>query len=368
MTDGHDAGDPGSEREDTGISSIVTPPEFDITTALDEELDRYGLPRRPDSQEAPEAFAAWRNAFRPGFHLIDPELRTTARKHGPIQVARDGDATSNTWSGAVIVPQSSFFTRVTAQWQVVYVWPGNGPAGVTQCLSSWVGIDGAGSGDVLQAGVEQDFVMSAGDEIYYPWFEWYPNPETQIANLAVRPGDTVTCFITANGPFPSTNANVLFSVNGNSGVNINLSAPGKTQLQGNCAEWIAERPTITSPIGGDQVAPLPEFAQVVFSQIAAQVNGQTTTFNLATNVTAISMLDGATVLAVPHITNASTLAIAPPAPVKTHEKGKDKEKDHEKGPHVHENIPLGPALEDGDPVSSGTQNTFIPPGDRPLET
>jgi hypothetical protein len=39
----------------------VTPADFDITAASDEDLDNYGIPRRPDPQRAPETFAAWRH-------------------------------------------------------------------------------------------------------------------------------------------------------------------------------------------------------------------------------------------------------------------------------------------------------------------
>ena len=44
----------------------------------------------------------------------------------------------------------------------------------------------------------------------YPWFEWFPLPETQITNLAVNPGDMVTMLICTTGA-GSTSASVFFS-------------------------------------------------------------------------------------------------------------------------------------------------------------
>jgi hypothetical protein len=57
--------------------------------------------------------------------------------------------------------------------------------------ASWIGLDGDGSADVCQIGVGCD-VYRSGTSItrnIYPWWEWYPEPEVQITNLTVRPGD-----------------------------------------------------------------------------------------------------------------------------------------------------------------------------------
>src|SRR5262249_23109396 len=56
--------------------------------------------------------------------------------------------------------------------------------------ASWIGIDGDGSGDVCQIGVECEAYRSGTSVTtnIYPWFEWFPYPETAITNFPVRPG------------------------------------------------------------------------------------------------------------------------------------------------------------------------------------
>src|SRR6267143_5381603 len=86
-------------------------------------------------------------------------------------------------------------TCVAGQWtfpDVVAPGPGNYYA------SEWVGIDGDGSPDVLQEGTETEIV--GGVHHTYAWWEWYPDFEIQIMNLAVSAGDTMYGNIVVNSP------------------------------------------------------------------------------------------------------------------------------------------------------------------------
>jgi len=136
--------------------------------------------------------------------------------------------------------------------------------------ANWIGIDGDGSGDVCQAGVECE-VFQSGTSIsrhIYPWWEWYPAPEVQITNLAINPGDLVTMLICTDQAAGSTTATVFFT-NRTSGASTSfgITAPANTKLVGNSAEWIVEAPTV----GGAQSA-LADYGEVFFSVCEAVTN------------------------------------------------------------------------------------------------
>jgi Peptidase A4 family len=146
---------PDAPTSNLAVSFNVTPPDFDVATASPESLARYGIPARPDPSQDPDAFASWRRRFPKGFRLIEPVLRENQhRYHPPLSVISEADGTSDNWSGAVITPAAhTTFADISASWNVSRVWP---PTDGSYSMSSWVGIDGWGSNDVVQAGVGQD--------------------------------------------------------------------------------------------------------------------------------------------------------------------------------------------------------------------
>jgi len=128
--------------------------------------------------------------------------------------------------------------------------------------SNWIGIDGDGSPDVCQAGVECEAYRS-GSSIsrnIYPWWEWFPLSEVQITNLAINPGRHGHHADLHHGA-GSTSASVFFS-NRTTGASTSFvfNAPAGTELTGNCAEWIVEAPTV----GGSQSA-IADYGEVFFS-------------------------------------------------------------------------------------------------------
>jgi len=110
----------------------------------------------------------------------------------------------------------------------------------------WVGIDGAGSGDVLQAGTETDIFGIFNLRQIYAWWEWFPANEVAITNLPVSAGDTMYCLICVN----STNTATVYISNESTGVwtRFSITAPKGTTLVGNSAEWIVERPSVNGAI------------------------------------------------------------------------------------------------------------------------
>jgi hypothetical protein len=139
--------------------------------------------------------------------------------------------------------------------------------------ASWIGIDGDGSGDVFQAGVESD-VNSGGTTAasIYPWWEWFPISEVQITNLQVNAGDMVTMVLCSEKGAGSTTGTVFFSnrTTGES-TSVGLTAPSGTTLVGKSAEWIVEAPTVD----GGQSA-LADYGEVFFSVCDAYTVGGVT--------------------------------------------------------------------------------------------
>lgn len=110
-------------------------------------------------------------------------------------------ATSANWSGIVLeapVPlaQGNFhFVQVSADWTVPGATYRPGNCDAFESAAQWVGLDGAGGNDVLQAGVTTSVNCSTGAVEVSPWFGWYPAGFQNAGGLHVSPGDTVTAWV-----------------------------------------------------------------------------------------------------------------------------------------------------------------------------
>jgi hypothetical protein len=189
-----------------GIEAFKPLPEdMSVETATVQELRRYGFPARPDNAKFPGRYTTWKR--RISCKQIQPRLVQTDVSHGPARIISKTDisaanwasAVSPNWSGIVIVDAKNPFaqeTDVQATWAVPK--PNAGaypPAGLHTC-SQWVGIDGYGSNNVLQAGTSADFNAVLNDPYPpYAWIEWFPNNEVQISNLPVMWGDEITASV-----------------------------------------------------------------------------------------------------------------------------------------------------------------------------
>lgn len=232
------------------------PQGFEPLRATDRELLVHGYPARPAKDVHPELHDRWLRMMSRPMNVIVPQFALrTDRWHGPrATIAND---TSTNWSGSVaFAAAGDSVTWVAGQWTVPdVVSPGSG----SFYSSAWVGIDGDGSNDVLQAGTEQEV---AGGHHTYVWWEWYPDYEVQISNFGVSPGDVVYCAICVHS---STEAGFyLTNLTTGTATSFTKTAPSGTALTGNCAEWIVEAPTV----GGSQAA-LVKYGDVYFDECVA---------------------------------------------------------------------------------------------------
>jgi hypothetical protein len=255
----------------SGLTVRTHPPApkaFDPLKASEADLARHGFPPRPSDDTL---LLHWKRVVRALAEttFIEPEFQLTDRQHEPI--IQSGVGTSKNWSGAVVsLPPGSGaenrFTYVQGRWSV----PRPSPAAADAryyASASWIGIDGSGSPDVLQAGVECD-AENDGSEVVvtlYAWWEWFPENEIRIANLPISVGDVIICMIFPIGREQATIA--VSNITTKQAAYFTVKPPDGTSLVGNCAEWIVERPKI-----GGSLSQLANYGAVTFDEAVAGTN------------------------------------------------------------------------------------------------
>lgn len=271
MTETLKPGEIRAERvsaKDLGVRLFQQPPPtFNPITADPRELLVYGFPARPDARTHPHLRAQWERRVTRRYTRVEPEfVRNVGKVHGPVQrPAGIANATSTNWSGSVVFASAgTMCSWIEGEWTVPDPTDPNGGKS-SYYSSAWVGIDGDGSPDVLQAGTESSLVN--GSSSVYAWWEWYPDYEVAISNFPVRAGDTIYCLICATS---ATTAGIyLTNDNTDQHVSFSVTAPNGTALVGNCAEWIVETPSV----GGNPTT-LPDYGVVYFDDaLAGERNG-----------------------------------------------------------------------------------------------
>jgi hypothetical protein len=276
---------------------------FDPLTADVTDLVKAGFPARPGDPRHLARFNQVLGSVKGKFNYVTPTLRENPGVfHGPRKrpvststvststvststvststvspsAGAAGTETSTNWSGGVaFAPSGETFRWVEGDWVIPNV---DAPAeNRWYYCASWIGIDGDGSGDVCQIGVECEAYRSGTSVTtnIYPWFEWFPYPETAITNFPVRPGDLITALLCTSGA-GATSASAYFT-NRTTGASTSLTftAPSGTSLTGNSAEWVVEAPTV----GGSQSL-MADYGEVFFSvceAVAGDTSGHTTT-------------------------------------------------------------------------------------------
>jgi hypothetical protein len=241
-----------------GVSVVAAPPaDFNPLTASPTANAQHGIPPAPDPTAAPGAYNEWRRAVAgPQIHVA-PVFRQTNILHGPMQ--RRGPSvplanannvfasTSTNWSGTSVVNSQNPFKveAIIGEFLVPTARQAFGSCtGGWDYSSIWPGIDGNGSNDVLQAGVEVDAYCNGGttQSSYSAWIEWYPNFSTEVSSPVIHPGDLVLVEVYSTSPTIGYAYFKNFSTQETAAYQ--LTAPGGTTLVGNSVEWIVERPGV----------------------------------------------------------------------------------------------------------------------------
>ena len=247
----------------TGVSVVLPPPAgFDVLTASPTAQAQYAIPPMPDRQLAPKAYEKWLKAVAGPQKQVPPFLTQTnisngpARRVGPsVPYAEASETPSNSivkttssnWSGTSVVNHNNPFhvEAIIGEFVVPTAHQAFGSCnGGWDFSSQWPGIDGFGSNDVLQAGVEVDAYCRGGTtaSFYSAWIEWYPFNETRVSSPAIHPGDLI--FIEVWNTSPTNGYAYFFNYSTLESAEYNLTAPSGTTLVGNSIEWIVERPGV----------------------------------------------------------------------------------------------------------------------------
>jgi hypothetical protein len=271
-----------------------------------EDLLTRGYPPRPDAAQAPAQYAKWLDlvARRARPTIIAPHVVTDpSRVHGPARGGRDtnGNGTSNNWSGYVITTPASAtkYAEIFAAWDVPRAYAQSGFASWHHS-TLWVGIDGWGTPDVVQAGTDQDSLTAfwVQTSSYDAWTEWYPLSSATISNFPVNPGDEVEVWTwvgTSTGAYSAT-GNVgwfyLWNVTENVvAAYLSTTAPSGTTFNGHTAEWVMERPEVNGSLSS-----LADYASApLFDAWAYDFNGGLHLYT-SDSSTQITMTNGSDVL------------------------------------------------------------------------
>ena len=230
----------------------VPPGDFDPLTAPSAKLAQYGLAPKPDQSKEPELYKKWQKLYAKKLAYIVPEFRRNEQKyHRPATNRVDikaGSSTSTNWSGGIVTaPAGDSFKTVTGNWIVPDPnQPPGQPTGQAYYSAAWIGIDGWGSNDVLQAGTDSDILVQNGvaHKTVEAWWEWFPEASVTINNLPVTSGDYMTCLITATSATTATV--ILANISTNTHASFKITIPAGATFKGNCAEWIQEAPTVNN--------------------------------------------------------------------------------------------------------------------------
>ena len=138
---------------------------FDPLTASAKDLEEAGFPPRPTDRALLARYERFFNRTKGKFQYIEPTFRVDPTKSTHPQpgstTGAGGTESSNNWSGGVVyAPSGQSFTWVEGELVVPNVYPT--AQNQWQYCASWIGLDGDGSGDVCQAGIEDTGGEQAG--------------------------------------------------------------------------------------------------------------------------------------------------------------------------------------------------------------
>lgn len=276
------------------------PKDFDVGTASDDELVRYGFGHLV---RAPELKARLAAQLR-GFEFIEPTFSNRRASPRSAMNLSPEDAAAPValpaWAGGVVAGiQTDPICWVQGAWTVPSMQPPPGAPSGFYAAAPWVGIDGLNpSIDIVQAGCE---AWLKPDGVFYRvWCQWHPDDPKYLDGFPIAPGDAFGVTIRVD-PASKTEAAMVIANQSKAKVcNFVLSGMPAYPLVGNCAEWIVE----LQP----QLGLLGNFGVVNFTNCAVGAMSGAIT-NLATAVPAYMVAPNRRVLAQAAITGPNSLAV-----------------------------------------------------------
>ena len=230
----------------------------------DEDIVAQGYPPRPNPAESQEAYARWLVRVSRPISILPPHFAQRSDVLHSPRISTAGPNTSENWSGFVAQSSPGSYRMVGGEWNVPAV---TGEAdivyesrlitilpGPPTYSALWVGLDGNTTNDLVQAGTEQDarFLLLFGTATnYYAWTEVYGLQSITEA-FSVSPGDGIDVTVYVGDSKGNVNPSGdyawfnVYDADAGMGGNISTKMGSGYGFNGNSAEWIMERPYITS--------------------------------------------------------------------------------------------------------------------------
>jgi len=240
-----------------GIRTFNAPPaHFNPLKATDEELATYGYPPRPDKATDASGLAKWNRAMSVATKRWNGELRPRQFQNQPMKAGPAGINTSTgqsyNWSAIVNTntvkkysSKSSYYYifsefNVPVAQQAFNGSGGNICDGFWDIASVWNGLDGFSNGDVLQGGVDSAYYCNGTttEAFYASWIEWFP--AGSVYEYYVNPGDDI--YLETWNTSSTTGYVWIEDLTLQIDAIYSLTAPSGTELVGNSAEFVVERP------------------------------------------------------------------------------------------------------------------------------
>jgi len=238
------------------------PAGYDLFNARPEELDRYGIPQRPDAVAEPSLFKFWTKlvsppflAKRPTFSSIDPDpdARTEPTER-MVEPSRGGTLESSlNWSGAVVsAPWPKRIVLAVAGWTAPMVGRPSADALFTEANIPkslvWVGLDGH-NGRLPKISLPQIGTghWPDGQPPHFAFWGWWrhssKNRVKRIDDFDVRAGHEVLA-----GLAVLISEDVLFFIKNQRTGEFRSFLAKRQPLRdieplGSSVEWVVERPT-----------------------------------------------------------------------------------------------------------------------------
>lgn len=221
-----------------------------------------------------------------------PAPAATSPSSDPATPATGGYASTN-WAGYVAL--NAKFTTVSGSWKATTA-SGNGST--TTADSTWIGIGGTFTGDLIQTGTT-NIIAANGTVSTYAFYELLPDSALFIPSLHVTPGDNMNASISETSPSQWLIRITDVTTGQSFSTNVTYSSSYSS------AEWIEEDPSYAS----GTLVPFAHFGSAFFSSASMTANGILA--NLDSNsgrpITLVS--NSGTPLAVPSVLTGNSFSV-----------------------------------------------------------
>jgi hypothetical protein len=216
----------------------------DLMKPTQAELRAGHYPPRPDPTKDRKRYEQWIDIVRRPFTIVPLDLIALPRQAGSV-----------VWDGFVALSPVGHYFEAFAAWNLPAVSSAVSPLTSDTFVYFWVGLDGWGTQEIVQAGAALELHATSGGNYTvsrYPWTETYPNVLHAVPNLTIHTHDllyvTVVTSCDSAGHVcvhdPDPNYRYAFfdvsNVTAGKGGSVIVAYNSKVTFTGTSAEWIVE--------------------------------------------------------------------------------------------------------------------------------